>query len=1308
MLRSLLLAISLIIAFSAQAQQSYLLSGNRVANVMHSPFPEVSNDEVAGDPKNLWRFVENGQAFIQVEEWFANGGWSQIADAKYTHENGVWNITTPDGMGAAQWQGQFSIHTTLTAQKSKHYNFRCKVLSDKSFYGITIKLVERNYDAEKRDNNMFFDGRHQLTAGQTFEYVANNVQLRQDDAHALALYLDLGGAPNGTHIQVSDIYFEEIGGNGQLASTSEWLDGYNGANAFDGNPNTFFTAGAADRAFAGLELTEKNIITKVAWTAPTTADKDRKNVCLGVFEGANDPSFLDAVPLYIIKQSDCQPSRRYEANVNVSRGFKYVRYVGPTGSHATIADLEFWGYPGEGDDSHFYQLTNIPTVSIHTAEGVDPFDKETDLASNVSFIYEDGSLIQENNQVTSRLRGNVSMTFPKKPYRLKFEKKTTLFPGSELETPAKAKKWTLINNWGDKTLLRNLVAFELSRRMDMRYTSYAQPVDVIVNGEYKGCYQLCDQMEVYEGRVDIGKASDTTIEAPENLAYFLEIDAYANEEPAQAWFESLRSRIPVTVKYPADDEITPAQHDYAKSLFDEMEASVYAGNYSAHIDPTSWSRHYLIGELSGNTDTYWSTYLYRYVGDDRFYVGPVWDFDIAFDNDYRTHDRLNNPNADYLWRNGGSLANGMKDFVQTTFNQSQDAVRAVWAQARDTKRITAESLNAYIDSRAAELQQSQELNFLRWPILDQVQHMNYTARGTYAAEVDAVKNYLTNRISWLDSKMGYNGTTSNFYEYVDNNQYFRIRNNQDSKRYLTIADNGNATLAYGKQDKSNASQVWRLVRSNGNNRNETPRYYLEAQGKRIALSGGQFSMGESSQGQPFYLVPFGENVYAFDTATPYTSLTSNTALATDGSGMTLGANNGAHSKWLLEPATEFIINMTTDGYNTLYADFPLQLTDDVNAYTWEGLDEEGRIDRAELSDLFPVGADVVLDARTPVIVQSANGESEFTLPILPRTASAALPAAAKAQAISQHNKLRGTLLSATAPGTDAVFTLGLPADGSAGFYLTDSRAVAKNTAYYTEHAPAVTYYYLDAMPYRTYALTDGTVFDNDRERFYNEISYTRNFKTITNQSLYVPFEMDYADWAPVMNVYDLLNVISTYDENGDFESTTVYVRRLKEGAHTEANRPYVVRAKNIGAYTITVKDATLYPSEENYIDCASVYDRFVFQGTYQGVDHMRSNGYYAYGSTGNLNTATTDAVKLSPMRWYFYARSRSGENVTSAKILTKNLGEEDDLTGIEDINISEDSIADSIYDLNGRRVTTTNGIIPAGTYIMNGKKVIVY
>ena len=64
------------------------------------------------------------------------------------------------------------------------------------------------------------------------------------------------------------------------------------------------------------------------------------------------------------------------------------------------------------------------------------------------------------------------------------------------------KKWTLINNYGDKTLMRNKVAYEMSREAGMPFTPYCTFVDVIYNGEYEGAYQLCDQVEVNPGRVE--------------------------------------------------------------------------------------------------------------------------------------------------------------------------------------------------------------------------------------------------------------------------------------------------------------------------------------------------------------------------------------------------------------------------------------------------------------------------------------------------------------------------------------------------------------------------------------------------------------------------------------------------------------------------------------------------------------------------------------------------------------------------------------------------------------------------------------
>ncbi|GHS96690.1 hypothetical protein FACS189421_02160 [Bacteroidia bacterium] len=116
----------------------------------------------------------------------------------------------------------------------------------------------------------------------------------------------------------------------------------------------------------GLDLTEKHVITKVAY-CPEYAGKRFQ---LGIFEGADTPDFEDAIPLLLIPEIP-PVNRQTEKEVHCSRGFRYVRFVGPGDSHCKLSELKFFGYKGAGDDSQLYQITNLPTVSIHTKNAED-------------------------------------------------------------------------------------------------------------------------------------------------------------------------------------------------------------------------------------------------------------------------------------------------------------------------------------------------------------------------------------------------------------------------------------------------------------------------------------------------------------------------------------------------------------------------------------------------------------------------------------------------------------------------------------------------------------------------------------------------------------------------------------------------------------------------------------------------------------------------------------------------------------------------------------------------------------------------
>ena len=503
-------------------------------------------------------------------------------------------------------------------------------------------------------------------------------------------------------------------------------------NVFDGNFDTYFASYDRSRTWVGLDLGEKHVITKVGYSPRKTQGG---RVELAVIEGANEPDFSDALPIYMIKSAASEGVMHY-GQVDCSRGFRYVRYVSPYDVRCNLAELEFHGYPSEGDDSKLYQLTNLPTVVVNIANGEEVIEKEKNLISNVYIISENGTDLLATSGTEIRGRGNASWNFEKKPYRLKFDKKQ-----SPLGAPASAKKWTLISNHGDKTLMRNILAFEVSRRVGQPYTPFCHPVDLIINGEYRGCYQLCDQVEADEDRV------------PCEDGYLIEIDAYAWDE--EVMFAS-SSGIPVTIKHPDEDDITDQQKKFINDYFNKFEAAALASNftdqnngYRKYLDLDSFLRNFIIGEFCANTDAFWSVYMYKDAADGKLYTGPTWDNDLSFDNDYRTHPIVT---YDYLCAVNGSFAGGqLKDIVMRIVKEDPQAkarLVELWDAALNEGNL--KGLGSYMEDTADLLNESQQLNFKRWRILDQWVHMNYQALGSYEAELGTVRNHINTRLNTLD------------------------------------------------------------------------------------------------------------------------------------------------------------------------------------------------------------------------------------------------------------------------------------------------------------------------------------------------------------------------------------------------------------------------------------------------------------------------------------------------------------------------------------------------------------------------------
>ena len=527
--------------------------------------------------------------------------------------------------------------------------------------------------------------------------------------------------------------------------------------AFDGSALTYYSASSSAFQWVGLDLGEPHVITRILYTpAPGSQGADR--MLLSLFEGANSPDFMDAVPLYLIST---KPSIGTEttAEINVSRGFRYVRYVGGTGSYGNVAELKFYGHVGEGDDSQFYQITNLPTLSIHVQDNILPMNRGEDFESQSMLIYDGGTLIQEY-PILFRVRGNYSASHENKAFRMKYNdgKSHHVMRGSKNESPTKAKKWVLINSYRDKTLMRNPVAWMMSRRGERDFTPWFQVVDLVVNGDYRGTYTLADAVSVDAKRINITEMLDTDIDEESITGGYL-IESDNNYSRETYHFLSGHGN-QMSVHEPDEDVMQPEQFNYIRNTWNSMENVLFGSNYTDRetglrsvLDMETFLKWFLISEFNGNTDMICQVFHYKERGDDHFYTGPIWDADLALENDQTTYPANERMDWTYKVRQAGNYGQLVSRVLSdpSVFANLQE----LWAKLRKKGNFEPEDVAADVDSLRNEVRASANLNFIRWPYLNQWLSLNPAVPGSWEAEVDRVRDYVRDRVAWMDEMLSY-------------------------------------------------------------------------------------------------------------------------------------------------------------------------------------------------------------------------------------------------------------------------------------------------------------------------------------------------------------------------------------------------------------------------------------------------------------------------------------------------------------------------------------------------------------------------
>lgn len=503
-------------------------------------------------------------------------------------------------------------------------------------------------------------------------------------------------------------------------------------NAFDTNKGTGFMAKDVN-GWIGLNLGANYTLQKVRiYPMP-----DRHQQMSGtLIQGSENPNFTNPTTLLTISEA-LIPGEFNTFQVSGVQSFQYIRCINPH-HRVSVAELEFYTYAGN-QQVKYPQLTNLPTVYLETKGNFDFINKK-------NFAEDSKVIVSYNGTVTTyparvRGRGNSTWDFmEKKPFRINFDKKQNF-----LGMAANAKKWTLLANAVDKTLLRNPLAFEISKMQQFEYTPDHTMVDVVLDGFYYGSYMASDQLEIREFRIDIddidGMDEEDLNEDNITGGYHMEIDAYAELEPL--YFKTPRG-LPITIQSPEEGTALPSQKAWIENHLTLTENMLFENPVEAlkqYIDLESAVKYYIHSELTGNCDSYWCIHCYKKRGDDKLYFGPVWDYDQAF----LTNERV--PlYTETLNTNHGVAQFWFRKIMQT--DTAQVTVSRMWKELKN-KNLESHLID-YLYDNAERLQASQALNFERWNSMNRKVWFEGALFDTYEENIDFVKDFIEKRFAWFD------------------------------------------------------------------------------------------------------------------------------------------------------------------------------------------------------------------------------------------------------------------------------------------------------------------------------------------------------------------------------------------------------------------------------------------------------------------------------------------------------------------------------------------------------------------------------
>lgn len=425
----------------------------------------------------------------------------------------------------------------------------------------------------------------------------------------------------------------------------------------------------------------------------------------------------------------------------------------------------------DGSTQAFPVDLNFPQINTELA--VLRVSPDREITSKTTYVQADASLTSprttagwwtpSKGRIEIRGRGNSTWLLPKKPYRIRFPEKFS--PIGLRHTQARS--WVILGQDMDKSLIRNALAWDMSRVLFDPAEGYHDPlailftpccefVNLYMGREYKGVYQFTDQLQRHEGRIYVDKLTQADGSASSLIEGGYIVEANIHGESAPVRFYSPQKHIQLDHKYPDEEDYDASQYAWIENYIGEAEKVLYGSSFKnattgwrAWFDERTLADYIIIKELAGDMDGYTSTWMYKRRGSPKIFFGPIWDVDKGWDNEIRTAGVSDKANSLMIYA-GFKMPNFVSDdwfqrfWADETFRAF---VNARWISRRDA---LISAIERGLDLYPALMPKAVEANYTVWPFYYQASTEAKMPAATYPEEIQRIRSITHQRAAVLD------------------------------------------------------------------------------------------------------------------------------------------------------------------------------------------------------------------------------------------------------------------------------------------------------------------------------------------------------------------------------------------------------------------------------------------------------------------------------------------------------------------------------------------------------------------------------